>query len=209
VIGKLPYISSFGIIVDSLPFILFSGPNGPTLTWAHVHVRHINYNDFLPLMLERDLNYRYLLPGLREKEWRREREKQSEMRRRRGPVGVITGCAWTFQESDSRHNSRVTGQSCLSPPPPPPPFFFPIPSASSVLYHFAILVSLSMNRSSIDSNWLRFGRNVDPWWFRISIGRFLMIFLFLSSQAVKSGKRSERNDDTLIPWQIVSNGVTS
>lgn len=26
-----------------------------------MHVRHINYNDFLPLMPERDLNYRYSL----------------------------------------------------------------------------------------------------------------------------------------------------
>lgn len=81
--------------------ILLTGPNDPTLTRAHVHVRHINYNDFLPLMLERDLNYRYSLHGLRRgggarKEKEREREKQSEMRQLKGPAGasaVITGCA--------------------------------------------------------------------------------------------------------------------
>lgn len=92
-----------------------------------MHVRHINYNDFLPLMPERDLNYRYSLrvcgedgreKSEKKREKKGERERGGENGQQRGPTGpsaVITGCARTFQESDSRQNSRVMGQSC--PPP--------------------------------------------------------------------------------------------
>jgi len=92
------------------------------LTRAHVHVRHINYNDFLPLMLEQDLNYRYSLRvhgGERRSEEERKRRKEKKRERERERMGkkarpsvVITGCERTFQESDSRQNSRVMGQSC-------------------------------------------------------------------------------------------------
>lgn len=50
------------------------------LTRAHVHVRYINYNDFLPLMPERDLNYRYP-PAWRA---RSGRERDSRLRGRGG-----------------------------------------------------------------------------------------------------------------------------
>lgn len=55
------------------------------LTRSRVHVRHINYNDFLPLMPERDLNYRYPpgRGGEREKERGRESERDSE--------GIVAG----------------------------------------------------------------------------------------------------------------------
>lgn len=45
------------------------------LTQAHVH--HINYNDFLPLMLEPDLNYRYPLRAHKE-----EKKEKTKMRKR-------------------------------------------------------------------------------------------------------------------------------
>lgn len=70
-------------------------------------------------MPERDLNYRYSLQerrsgegGKRRKEREREWERMGSKEGPTGPSAVITGCARTFQESDSRQNSRVTGQSC-------------------------------------------------------------------------------------------------
>jgi len=48
------------------------------LTQAHVH--HINYNDFLPLILEPDLNYRYPLRGHKEE---KKRENENEEKRER------------------------------------------------------------------------------------------------------------------------------
>lgn len=111
--------------------------------YQRVDVRHINYNDFLPLMAERDLNYRY--PA-----WRAGAGCPDS------PF-LITGCTRAFQESDSRHNSRVMGQSL--PPSPLSSSFQPfslypsisLPAFSSPMYPPAIFENLPSNRSPDDS----------------------------------------------------------
>lgn len=99
-----------------------------------VDVRHINYNDFLPLTAERDLNYRY--PA-----WRAGAGCPDS------PF-LITGCARAFQESDSRHNSRVMGQSSPLLPPPPATSLLASPSrpCSELIFE-----NLPTNRSPSDS----------------------------------------------------------
>lgn len=80
---KLLY--SFLVSIDHLYLALFlillhwlnaSHVYSRVLTQAYVH--HINYNDFLPLMFERDLNYRYPLRGHKE-----EKKEKTKMRKRR------------------------------------------------------------------------------------------------------------------------------
>lgn len=111
--------------------------------YQRVDVRHINYNDFLPLMAERDLNYRY--PA-----WRAGAGCPDS------PF-LITGCTRAFQESDSRHNSRVMGQSL-----PPSPLFssfqpfslYPsisLPPCILLVHVPAIFENLPSNRSPDDS----------------------------------------------------------
>lgn len=140
-----------------------------------VDVRHINYNDFLPLTAERDLNYRY--PA-----WRAGAGAPDS------PF-LITGCARAFQESDSRHNSRVMGQS-LTPslyPPlapllsltltlrvaiPPTPASFPAETRSSSKIYRPIRSSCSPPSSrsfslSLDSREISKFTNSSPPFLRI------------------------------------------
>lgn len=63
-----PCIASTDYLYLILLLVLLRWPDASqayshVLTQAYVHVHHINYNDFPPLMSERDLNYRYPLRG--------------------------------------------------------------------------------------------------------------------------------------------------
>lgn len=153
--------------------------------YQRVDVRHINYNDFLPLMAERDLNYRY--PA-----WRAGAGCPDS------PF-LITGCTRAFQESDSRHNSRVMGQSL--PPSPLCSSFQPFslypsislpPAFSSSMYQLS-----SKIYRRIDPPMIRF-----PWSFQMlpplcgmqytcsrGIGNYKIFFLF------------ELDEDLMVPWE--------
>lgn len=146
------------------------------LTQTYVHVHHINYNDFSPLISEQDLNYRYPLRGPK----RRRRKKNSktgrkgnrESQRDRGnEIGqwrglhkaqaVITGCAQTFQESDA---SEILGSwvNLASPLSSLSSlcllslsitfFFFSIFLIIRIFFHFIIVENISINQSTKDSN---------------------------------------------------------
>lgn len=167
-IGKLPYISTSGITADPCSSILLSGPNGPTLTRAHVHVRHINYNDFLPLMLERDLNYRYPLREGKGRKGGREKESEKEKRRTRwgrgetrpGPQPWLQGAREHFRNQTRVITLRSQVNLVLHPPP------VPVPSSDS----FCLANPLSFRHPRKSLAWIRLtGKTFNCWLISICV----------------------------------------
>lgn len=135
-------------------------------------------------MAERDLNYRY--PA-----WRAGAGCPDS------PF-LITGCTRAFQESDSRHNSRVMGQSL--PPSPLSSSFQPFslyPSISLPAFFSPMYQLSSKIYRRIDPPMIRF-----PWSFQMlpllcgirytcsrGIGNYKIFFLF------------ELDEDLLVLWE--------